>query len=246
MHTPFCFKTTGASSVIPTLTDRQAAHVLEDTVSSIHIILGTDSDATRQFHMEKLAGIIENITGYKEDISVSMVGNGLNVRIDPDPDGTSTNDRSGFRLVQDPCSNQIGSAKMTYPYENRTDCEVEKWIECIENSGTVKWAQLHCDDLAKLFDDPSAPLPPTPPPNNNTLPEPPSNNNTVPEPEPEPVPVPVPVPDPEPEPEVGEGEDDQPPVDDQDQGDNSGEDQGSEDSGGDSGEEEPTLPQFGE
>lgn len=52
---------------------------------------------------------------------------------------------------------------MTFPYENRTDCEVEQWIECIENSGTVKWDQLHCDDLKKLFEDPR--VPPTPPPN---------------------------------------------------------------------------------
>ena len=93
-----------SSSVIPTLTDRQAAHVLEDMTTSIHTILGTDSDATSQFHMEKLAGIIENITGYKEDISVSMAANGLNVRIDPDPDGTSTStsngDSSSFRLYK--------------------------------------------------------------------------------------------------------------------------------------------------
>lgn len=163
-----------SSSVIPTLTDRQAAHVLDDMTTSIHIILGTDSDATRQFNIEKLAGIIENITGYKEDISVSMAGNGLNVRIDPDPDGTSTStsngDSSSARLVQDPCSNQPGSARMTFPYENRTDCEVEQWIECIENSGTVKWDQLHCEDLKKLFEDPRIPPPPTPPLDNNTVP----------------------------------------------------------------------------
>lgn len=259
------------SSVIPTLTDRQAAHVLDDMTTSTHTILGTEKNATRQFHMEKLAGIIENITGYKEDISVSMAGNGLNIRIDPDPDSTSTSgDSSSARLVQDPCSNQPGSARMTFPYENRTDCEVEQWIECIENSETVKWDQLHCDDFKKLFEDPS--VPPTPPPSNNTKP-PVAGAVLTPTPTPtdrcyagfaymipnydevcgtgedlredegeQPL-VPLPLNG------EGEGEGEQPPVEDQDQGDNSGEDQESEqEAEDDSGEEEASQPreQFGE
>jgi hypothetical protein len=222
--------------------------------------------------MEKLAGIIENITEYKEDISVSMAGNGLNIRIDPDPDGTSTStngDSSSVRLVQDPCSNQIGSAKMTFPYENRTNCEVEQWIECIENSGTVKWDQLHCEDLKKLFEDPLIPPPPTPPLDNNTVP--PVGAELTPTPPPTPTDycaggamrppdydevcgtgenlredegeqplVPLPLFG---EDGGGEGEGEQPTVKDQNQGDNSGEEQDSDDSGEVSTQPQP---QFGE
>lgn len=58
-------------------------HILSDINASIAIVFATEEDATRDFHLQKLASNFQKIVGMHGGIEVDLQENGLNIVISP-------------------------------------------------------------------------------------------------------------------------------------------------------------------